>query len=219
MGFDVWWRIEGWPTAAEWQAFWALVAALITLGAVVFAGMQLRKMSEANRQASDAARDQVRPYVQVSLKLEMLPAGNPKEESLEGIAFVAVRNTGASPARNLRLSVDPPFENSGRDGGDIDNAVVLNEVFSEKTTIPMLAAGEEYLYVWDLTEELMAEDSPRPQKHCVSAHYCDSGERPYSDEFILDAMTWRWSHAAPAAIEVIARQFRRLNEKREARTR
>lgn len=219
-----WWNFESAPTAAEWQAIWMFATLLVAVGAAWVAIRQLRQMRKANEHAARAAessaaavRESVRPYVEVSLGLKVLAAGDPTQGNGGKVAFILVRNTGRTPARRIRMVSTPEFENSGegRPPGPDPVLAALRKAFSGDDEISMLAPGNELRYVLDRTESIMAPNAKVPTRYEVRASYTDGRGEPFEDEFVIEVDPWQWSEAAPEPIDVIARQLRRLNQKRE----
>lgn len=218
-----WWNIDSAPTAAEWQAIWMFATLLVAVVTAWVALHQLRQMRDANENAARAAelsaaavRESVRPYVEVSLGLKVLAAGDPKQNNGGKVAFILVRNTGRTPARRIRMVSMPEFENSGAGRPPEPDPVLaaLRKTFSGDNEISMLAPGNELRYILDRAEVIMAPGATVPTRYEVKVSYTDGNDDPYEDEFVIDVDPWRWSEAAPEAIDVIARQLRRFNEKR-----
>lgn len=219
-----WWNVDGAPTAAEWQAIWMFATLLVAGAAAWVALRQLSQMRKANEHAAraaeasaDAVRESVRPYVEVSLGLKVLAAGDPTQGNGGKVAFILVRNTGRTPARRVRMVSTPEFENSGegRPPGPDPVLEALRDAFSGDYEISMLAPGNELRYVLDRTEAIMMPDAKVPTRYEVRASYVDNSGTAFEDEFVIDVDPWRWSEASPEPIDIIARQLRRLNQKRE----
>lgn len=85
---SAWWRIDGWPTTGEWQAVWAFVTVLV---AVVAAWVAIRQLNAHY----EAQREQSRPFVIVDFGFH------------GQLLLIEVRNIGATPAINIRLTWDP----------------------------------------------------------------------------------------------------------------
>jgi len=223
-----WWRFEGMPTSEEWQAVAAVLTLLVAVVGAVFAVRQLRQgaeqlrlSAEANQRAADAAESEVRPYVTVQFDLRALPAGDPKRSSHDGVIMVVIASRGRTPAREVSLTVTPAFQSSGKGRpGEVagDPALeALAEVFSGDPVIGMLAPGQQLEYVLDYTSAAIGKEE-LPQRYDVRATYWDATrEHSYSEPHILDLKPWRFSIAAAAPIDTIARQMRRLNENLEKR--
>ncbi|OWP21961.1 hypothetical protein CBF90_09785 [Microbacterium sp. AISO3] len=91
----------------------------------------------------------------------------------------------------------------------------LAEVFSGSPVIGMLHPGQQLEYILDRTAAVVGSEE-LPQRYDVTATYSDaSGNRHYTEPHILDLRPWRFSIAEPAAVDVIARQMRRVNENLE----
>lgn len=242
MGESEWWRIEGWPTAEEWQAWWAMLTFLVAAGGVFFALRQLRqgnqqvslsaeanersaeaneRAAEANARAAESAEAEARPYLSVRLELRATPPGDPKDGSGgTGLIYVVVESTGRTPARAISLHVTPDFRNSGRGrspGEDpADDALAL--MFSGEPVIGMLSQGQALDYLLDFAEEAMNPKNGLPQRYEVTASYADAtGRKKYAESHILDLAPWAQSILTPRSMDVIARQMRRLNQNLEDR--
>lgn len=107
-------------------------------------------------------RDQFRPWVTVSFHFRSI------------IAFIAVRNLGNTPARNLRIRFEP--ELSSTQYGDV-------AMLGEET--PVLVPGEERLILLDRVPDRL--DSELPRRHTAYVEYRDHrGRRLSTEKFILD---------------------------------
>lgn len=110
-------------------------------------------------------RDQFRPWVTVSFHFRSI------------IAFIAVRNLGNTPARNLRIRFEP--ELTSTQYGDVGDVAML----SEET--PVLVPGEERLILLDRVPDRL--DSELPRRHTAYVEYKDHrGRRLSTEKFILD---------------------------------
>ncbi|WP_271174961.1 hypothetical protein [Microbacterium imperiale] len=222
----LWWRIEGFPTASEWQAVAAVLTLVVAATAAIVALSQLRQgrhqlrlSAEANLRAAEAAESEARPYISVRFDLRVIPGARPKDPRHTGVLFVVIECVGRTPAREISLTVSPAFETSGegRPGtAEEDPAMVaLSEVFSGEPVIGMLHPGQQLDYILDYTANVVGSEE-LPQRYEVTATYSDAtGIRRYTEPHILDLRPWRFSIAEPTAIDVIARQMRRVNENLE----
>ena len=216
----MWWRAPSLPSPEEWQAFASVMTLLVAIAAGAVAAVQLthgRRQLElsavANARAAEAAESEARPYVSVTLEFQMQPSANPKKVHGGGVALIVVQSVGRTPARSIELTVSPPFESSGkgRPPGEKDPALeALATIFSGQPIIGMLAPAQRLEYVLDFTDELVGSET-LPQRYDVTAKYSD-GTKWFSESHILDVTPWAFSIAKPAAIDVIARQMRRINE-------
>lgn len=122
-----WWRIEGWPTADEWQAFGSVGTLLV---AVVAAGFAWQQVSEARA----LRREQAQPYVAAYLDLN-------NEVDFSFMIFV-IKNFGLTAAHDIRISIDPPMK---RAWGKVANPEPLDVA----STITTLVPGQEWKTLFD----------------------------------------------------------------------
>lgn len=110
-------------------------------------------------------KEQFRPWVTVSFHFRSI------------IAFVAVRNLGSTPARDLRIRFEPELVSTLSD--NVGEVAMLNE----KT--PVLAPGEERLILLDRVPDRL--DSELPKQHTAYLEYSDHrGRRLATERFVLD---------------------------------
>lgn len=201
-------------TLIEWQTMSAVVGALSAILGLAFAGFQLRRSAISAESVS-------RPYLNVRFHLKAIPDASPKSSSATGMVFVVVESVGATPAVDIALAVEPPFEIGGSGGGvgDGDLAVTaLRHIFDGDMRISMLAPGERLRFVLDEARNVMGEPNDVPTRYKVTALYGASGSRRrFSESFVLDFDPWRYSIMEAEPIDVIARQIRRLNETFESK--
>lgn len=188
-----WWRFPGMPTAEEWSAFFgafaviALVVAWQQLGQVDLSNRALVASNELARQVNLEA---VRPRVVVMLEASRLVTRDRRSPTV-GSLYVIVRNTGASPARNVRLSVDPQFdslESSFKPGKMADHLKLVNEAFDGAVKFQTLNPGRSY--VWFLGQvPALFDPTPEgfPRLWTVSVEYSSPVlNESFTDEFVLD---------------------------------
>jgi hypothetical protein len=84
-GVDAWWRIEGWPTAEEWQGFGAIATVIVAVSAVFYARRQVVE-------ARDLRLEQAQPYV-VATPIPELSTGRQ--------ACLLIRNYGSTVAQEI----------------------------------------------------------------------------------------------------------------------
>lgn len=213
------------PTPEEWSALAAVMALLLGAAAAGVALLQLRQSraqlslsANADMRAAEAAESEARPYVSVRLDLQMRAASDPTTENGEGLVFVVVESVGRTPARDIALSVDPPFASSGRgrpDDGSDPALEALQYVFSGEVSVSMLSARQQLRYLLDFAAEALGSES-LPQRYEIKASYGDAElSRRYEETHIIDFKPWAMTIAQPAALDIVARQFRRMNQKNE----
>lgn len=222
MDLSHWWNWEWAPTPDEWQALSSVLTLLTAVAGVVFALRQLRLARVADQRAAEAAASQARPYVSVRFDLRIQPSDNPARAGADGLVVVVVESTGATPAREISLTVTPPFQSSNhgrvaQDEPGPDPALQnLAYMFSGEPRIGMLASGQKLEYILDFTKKAVGPDTGLPKRYDVEATYWDAArEHCYTEPHILDLEPWSYSIAAPQPIDVIARQMRRVNRNLE----
>ncbi|MDC7120239.1 hypothetical protein OMK64_01665 [Cellulomonas fimi] len=186
-------------TADEWVAFGTWVAVMI---AAVAAAVGLFQAREAR-----ALRiSQAQAYVVAIMET------NPHQNE---VVEVAIKNIGATEARDIRISVDPPLRRTG------NNGIGVEEVWLPET-IPSLAPGQEWRTLWDIARdrikspELKAED-----RHVMTIGYTGvEVAGPQQSTAVLDwspfkGRMWmevRTSHHQAKAVEKIAKTFVEITE-------
>src|SRR3546814_15294332 len=83
-----WWRIDGWPTPEEWQAFWALTTLVVAIAAACVALVHYR-LSVRSR------IEQARPYVHVDYVFDRT------------MILFEVKNTGLTAAEEVTFEWSP----------------------------------------------------------------------------------------------------------------
>ena len=180
-----WWNWEGWPRADEWTAWWAavglipaLVGAVAAITAAWIAIKQLREvvrsndaLTEANEANSVSNLSVSRPYVTVDL--DLLRRETMKPGPLQGTMRIVIRNDGASPALNVRLTAEPPFQAKHLnfvEGGIERHHAVLAETFSGEVAYPMMRPGRTYSLTLD-DAVAAVQDASLPSSYKVTAAY------------------------------------------------
>jgi len=187
-----WWRLPAMPTAEEWSALFG-ASALVALG---FAWYQIRQVDQSNKAliaSNELARqvnlEAVRPRVQVALEPTRFVQKN-RGAPVEGTFFIAVRNTGASPAHNVRLSVSPPFTSLERffnPGMMATHFAEVNEVFNGKVHFRTITPGSTYVWFLGRVPDLFADESGIPRRWEIDVEYTGtSSPSPFSEMFVLD---------------------------------
>jgi hypothetical protein len=113
MAFTLW-HVPGAPSAEEWQAWWAFISALVTVVALIIAGVtafyargQLLELSASNRELSASNLELIRPRIVVHYKPHRMEALNYKDSFIDSLR-IHISNTGPSPASNVLVMLDPP---------------------------------------------------------------------------------------------------------------
>lgn len=215
----MWWRLDGWPSAEEWQAFWAFISVLVAIVGLAFAGYQLRQSAISARRAAEAEEARTRPYVSVRMDLEVHASGDPKKDNNgEGIIYVIVESVGATPAVDIALSVTPAWRTSGRGKPSAGSDPVMDTlkwVFSGERVISMLGPSERLRYFLDFAREAMNSDNDLPKRYEIVATYGDAAGRRYTSRHVIDFAPWGYTIMQANSLDVIARQLRRVNENLE----
>lgn len=211
----------------------ALLALVVAIGALLYAGAQLRSARTQIEQGADqlrisagadlraAAADEsrTRPYVTVNLELTAKPSSDPKKEWSEGVAFIVIQNAGQTPATDLRLTVTPGFQTSGKGKtpGEPDSVKeTLDNVFSGEIIMGMLALPNRLRYLLDFTSEVMDPDGPLPKRYDIQAHYWNAEhDAEYTTTSVIEFAALAMTIPEVKPLEIIARQFRRFNERSE----
>lgn len=146
------------------------VGAVAAVGAAAFAGWGI------HRTASDS-REKAQPFMTAEFALA--------ENSAETVQLV-VKNSGATPARGVTVTFDPPIPD-----GDIDSAAWrLRERYD--APISVIAPGQTFASSWWLNDYTLENPSSRnvhelPNEVTVTISYLGIDGESLSDEFALNA--------------------------------
>lgn len=163
-----WWRIEGWPTAGEWQAFGSVGTLLV---AAVAAGFAWRQVNEARA----LRREQAQPYVAAYLDVN-------NEVDFSFMTFV-IKNFGQTAAHDIRISIDPPMK---RAWGKVANPEPLDVA----STITTLVPRQEWKTLFDWAPHRLAAKLYDVYK--VKIQYKDShGKEMAAATFTIDWNQYR----------------------------
>ncbi|WP_313356205.1 hypothetical protein [Microbacterium sp.] len=209
----MWWRWDGWPTAAEWQAWWAFGGVLVAAVLLYVAWKQLGGLAESNRELKrsnellTASNKEIsRPVVIIEYALERHAQRDYSNSSGDSTVYVVVRNVGASPARDVRLTGSPAFQ---RAGGRVtqDSIDALNDLFSGARPIKMLTPGQELKYAFDDARAALS-NAAVPAEYTVAAIYTDlQRTESYADEFVLELSPWGPSVAEVAPMKRLSKDI------------
>lgn len=213
-----WWRIDGWPTAGEWQAVWALVAAALTGILLYVAWKQLHGLSESNSRLAESNtllaesnRALSRPTVVVEFAFERIAWRNFNNAPNESNVYVLVQNVGASPAIDLTLGVSPSFDATDKKLS-AEGLRALNGLFDGATKIRMIAPGQQLKYILDSAKDAL-NNQDLPAEYVVSATYTDiERSSEYSESFILQMAPWAMSIAEVNAAKQISKDIQFVSE-------
>lgn len=188
--------------------FWAAVqgigtvlAAIAAIIALVIAGRQLSQVIASNKllAASNEAMTEsnialTRPYVVVDF--EFTPTVTRGGSTFGVSVFVTVRNDGKTPAHNVAMSVDRPFEpiSTPNTDGWREAIADLNRMTDGSTVLRSLTNTRPLKYYLD-GEELFGKGNEPAPSWRVEARYEDSDGREYHEFFSLEVEPWRRSIA------------------------
>lgn len=170
---------EAWGlTATHWTAVAALGTAATALIALVTAWLVLRQLHAAREQLTDARRaqaEQERPYVVVSID---------SSEASAQLMDLVVENIGRTPARNVRIHLDPsPVRAEETRGLTLAEARIFNEA------LPLLPPGRTIRTFFDSAIDRKAKDLPA--QHVARVTYENSEGECWDEESVLDLDTLR----------------------------
>lgn len=225
----MWWRNDDWPTPDEWSATWAAISALAgllagiaALIAVIIAKRQLgqliwsnRMLKAANDSAAAASADLIRPYVYVELYVVKREKNSAYGNLLADLRL-RVRNAGRTVARDVSLTVDPPFEPSksaegvGREGAERITER-LDSLFDGSTKFPVIFPDASHSYLVDNALEHI-KDSSLPRRHTVEVKYMSQdGKTAFADAYVLDTSVLEESYIDTDGIREISAAIRGLD--------
>lgn len=175
----------GW-NAAEWAAFGACSAVLVY---VVLGWFAWRQLNETRR----LRELQTRPYVIVDFEFRRF------------LINLVIKNIGATPARDVRVTFDQPLRGSAAIQRDI------NEVAALTQPIPMLAPGRAITLAFDSGPQLF-KDASLPRVYTANVTYRDaSGKRPYIDPpYILDLRQYAEALLDPKGVPELVEEVGKL---------
>ena len=158
---DLWERfLSGESDAVEALGTWATVA--IAILAAVFVWWQI---AEARKLRVEQAQPNVVGLME----------SNPNQPQIIEVAF---RNYGATPARDVRISVDRPLRRSFPSS-------VTEEVWLPES-IPYLAPGQEWRTTWDFAPGRMKSELSDEDLHKVAITYRGLGRKERTSTAIFD---------------------------------
>lgn len=202
-----WWQgVLGWVESwNDSQGFWTavqgiatLVAAVAALVALFIARSQLSELIRSNKllaSSNDAMTHSnvalTRPYVVVDFQFR--PTID-REGAVRGTTIaVHIENAGRTPAKNLRLLVDPPFPLPD----DVKNpnwrtaVQELNKVMDGNTTIKSLTHVRPMTFYLDEAGDIMGTEEQSSGEWKVTATYEDAEGHRFSEESVLELSHWR----------------------------
>jgi hypothetical protein len=159
-------------TAAAWAAVGSVAAVVVYLVLGVFAFVQVR-------QAKKVRELQTRPYVIVDF------------EARRFLLYVAIKNIGSTPARDVSVTFDKRLQASNAARVDINEAAVF------RRPIPMLAPGRSIFVTFDVSHRLFADDN-LPLSYDVKLTYWNLEKK---HKYIDPPYTMDLSHRKETAID------------------
>jgi hypothetical protein len=226
-----WWNIAGWPTPEEWQAFASVVGILGTMAAVVgaiaavmaafLAGRQLvalirsnEELSRTNELAAASNMELTRPFVVVELVFHRYERRRPSPK-YEGSLQISVSNSGATPARNLRVTTSPDLQSSMMDltsTAQLPAEAAIRDTFNGTRLVSLLTAAMPLKYKIDALPNAM-EDPELPTRYEVQVSYSNQAETAiFSDSFVLDLEPWKYAVQSQNYGHRISKDLQALDE-------
>lgn len=168
MHSTTWWRIEGWPTADEWQALGSVGTLIVAVVAAIFAW---RQVTEARALRREQAQPYVAAYLELSNELDFT------------FIFFTLKNFGLTAAHNIQISVDPKMKRAW-------GKVADPEPIDIPDNITTLVPGQEWKTLFDWgPHRLKAELF---DAYTVTILYEDSnGKAMTAGTFVLDWNQYR----------------------------
>jgi hypothetical protein len=198
--------VIGW--AESWngsQGFWTAVqgvgtflAALAALVALIIARSQLAELIRSNKllaSSNDAMTHSnvalTRPYVVVDF--EFRPSVGRDGNLLGTTIAVLIENAGRTPAKNLRLKVNPPFPlpDDPKNPGWSKAVEELNKAMNGETVIKSLTRVRPLSFYLDEAKDIMGSDEKAAGSWEVSATYEDAEGHTFSEVSVLELSHWR----------------------------
>lgn len=174
----LWWRTSEWETVGVWAT------ALLTVFAVVFAVVQLRR-------AGLDRRETTRPFVQVDV------------DPRRFLVYLSIKNTGQSAAADVKIRFDEPPQRAQESGTAWLDAPAL------KDGIPLLAPGREVRFFFD--SFIARKDSNLPIRYdgTVTYHAHHSRDQ-YEERFILDLEMYMESSVGDRTMDDLVEEVQKL---------
>jgi hypothetical protein len=218
-----WWQgVLNWVVSwNDSQGFWTavqavgtLVAAVAALVAVFIARSQLAELIRSNKLLSDSNDAMTasnvaatRPYITVDL--DFRPALS-RSGGMHAVSLaVKIENIGRTPAKNLRLKLDAPFETAAESSGGRDfseSISALNRLMDGETVIKTLTPVRPMTYFVGDNKTLMA-DQTRAAEWTVTASYEDAAGQEFTEEFSLELEHWKLALVNADPLQRIAKNL------------
>lgn len=214
----MWWRWDGWPTAAEWQAWWGFAGVLVAGILLYAAWKQLSGLAESNRELkrsneilAESNKALSRPVVIVEYLLERHTQRDYSSSRANSTVYVVIRNVGPSPARDVVFNGSPQFQRAGNSVSDA-SIEYLNELFSGERAIKMITPGQVLKYALDDARDALGSDVV-PREYAVQVSYTDlQRTEDFVDEFVLQMSHWGPSVAEDAPMKRISKDIQFLSQ-------
>ena len=219
---ECWRGVLGWVQSwNDAQGLWTavqgigtLVAAVAALIAVFIAKSQLGELIRSNTLLSDSNDAMTasnvaatRPYITVDF--DFRPALS-RSGGMHAVSLaVKIENIGRTPAKNLRLKLDAPFEvpSASSDGRDFSESIsALNRLMDGKTVIKTLTPVRPMIYFVGENTTLMAATTPSTE-WTIGASYEDAEGREFKEEFSLELEHWKLALVNADPLQRIAKNL------------
>ncbi len=190
---------------AGWNAVAAVsqaVAALVTIGAFVAAWLAARIARGQLEEARKLRAEQSLPYIVVDF--EHSPAW-------DGLLDVTITNIGQTPARDVRVSFDPPLVSTLRESRDGD----FQDIAIFKDGIPFVAPERKIRILFERLPSLYErEDLPRGYRAHVSFETDTSGR--IENDYVLDLnQYYDWESVRVYGVHDGAKALREIEKRLE----
>lgn len=164
---DTFWSL----TSTDWTAIAAIATCLGVVAASVAAFFALRQL----RQGRELAEDQARPYVVVYLD---------ESEADPTIIDLVIKNVGQTLAKNVEITIDPPFERAK----DLGYPLMEARMFTQP--IAAIPPGFEYRMWAESTQDMHAVDA-HPPIYRATVRLRDRRGKLHEETFDLDLEAMR----------------------------
>lgn len=134
----------------------------------------------------------IRPYVTVDL--DFRPALSRSGGIHEISVAVRIENVGRTPAKDLKLQLNPPFD--AEDGGPsrrefVKSIEAPNLLMNGESVIKTLTPRRPMIYPVGDSASAMGSEESTPGEWAVEASYEDAEGREFRDTFTLALAPWR----------------------------
>jgi len=183
-----WWRFEGWPTAEEWQAWWAFMTVVVAAAAAWFALGQYKASVRSHLASVRSRLEQARPYITVDFVFD------------SGLIVIEVKNSGLTAAEDIQFTWSKrPVAESNVAQRAIDRALINDG-------IPFLAPGRSIRF---FLAEFNEHTTPRQYRVAITCIGSGTNDRWYSQS-ALDLDQWAEALVERDPYESIARPLKKI---------